>query len=60
LQAIFGSRPISLSDGIVIVAVGLAFLMVVELEKSIATRLESSRAGNRRGTTNDPDSNRLD
>jgi magnesium-transporting ATPase (P-type) len=60
LQAIFGSRPISLSDGIVIVAVGLAFLMVVELEKSIAARLESSRAGNRRGTTNDPDSNRLD
>ncbi|WP_305721056.1 cation-transporting P-type ATPase [Bradyrhizobium sp.] len=43
MQAIFGSRSISLNDGTVIVAVGLAFLMVVELEKGIAARLASSR-----------------
>lgn len=41
LQAIFGSRPISLGDGIVIVAIGLVFLMIVEVEKRIGHLLES-------------------
>ncbi|MDP3242970.1 MAG: cation-transporting P-type ATPase [Reyranella sp.] len=43
LQAIFGSRPISLGDGIVIVAIGFVFLMVVEVEKRIEHLLESGR-----------------
>jgi magnesium-transporting ATPase (P-type) len=43
MQAIFGSRPVSLSDGIIIVAIGLVFLIIVEVEKSIATRLQSKQ-----------------
>jgi magnesium-transporting ATPase (P-type) len=39
LQAIFGSTPISVGDGIVIVAVGIALLVIVEAEKWIAGRL---------------------
>jgi magnesium-transporting ATPase (P-type) len=36
MQAIFGSRPISFGDGLVIVAIGVALLLIVEAEKRIA------------------------
>ena len=49
LQAIFGSRPISLGDGIVIVAIGFVFLMVVEVEKRIEHLLKSGRLAKRAG-----------
>ncbi|MDP3489732.1 MAG: cation-transporting P-type ATPase [Phenylobacterium sp.] len=35
LQSVFGSRPIALGDGLVIVAVGVILLFVVEFEKLI-------------------------
>jgi len=38
LQAIFDSRPVSLPDGLTIVAVGIALLLIVEIEKRIAAR----------------------
>jgi hypothetical protein len=38
MQGIFGSRPVSLSDGIAIVAVGIALLLIVETEKRLAAR----------------------
>jgi magnesium-transporting ATPase (P-type) len=41
MQGIFGSRPVSLSDGIAIVAVGIALLLIVETEKRLAARLAS-------------------
>ncbi|ARP98759.1 cation-transporting P-type ATPase [Pseudorhodoplanes sinuspersici] len=36
MQALFGSSPVSLTDGLAIVAVGVALLMIVETEKRIA------------------------
>lgn len=36
MQAIFGSRPVALPDGMAIVAVGVILLMIVEGEKRIA------------------------
>jgi len=39
LQAVFGSRPLALLDGLAVVAVGVALLLVVELEKRLATWL---------------------
>jgi magnesium-transporting ATPase (P-type) len=36
LQAVFGSRPLALLDGLAVVAVGVALLLVVELEKRLA------------------------
>jgi magnesium-transporting ATPase (P-type) len=38
MQGIFGSRPVSLWDGIAIVAVGIALLLIVETEKRLAAR----------------------
>ncbi|UYN97283.1 MAG: cation-transporting P-type ATPase [Enhydrobacter sp.] len=43
LQMVFGTRPVSLGDGVAIVAVGVALLAVVELEKAIAARLAARR-----------------
>jgi magnesium-transporting ATPase (P-type) len=36
LQAVFGSRPVSLLDGLAIVGVGVALLLIVEVEKRAA------------------------
>ncbi|ABS64299.1 ATPase, P-type (transporting), HAD superfamily, subfamily IC [Parvibaculum lavamentivorans DS-1] len=38
LQGIFGSRPVSLTDGAVIVGAGILLLVVVEIEKRVAAR----------------------
>jgi magnesium-transporting ATPase (P-type) len=43
-QQVFGSRPVSLGDGLVIVAVGVALLITVEMEKRVAVRLGFRRA----------------
>jgi magnesium-transporting ATPase (P-type) len=39
LQAVFGTRPVALPDGLAIVGVGVALLVLVETEKWIAHRL---------------------
>ncbi|MDQ0313598.1 cation-transporting P-type ATPase [Amorphus orientalis] len=39
LQAVFDSRPIGLADGALIIAIGIALLAIVELEKRIAARI---------------------
>ncbi len=44
MQAIFGSRPVSLGDGIVIVGVGALLLVIVEAEKRIVALLSTGRA----------------
>jgi magnesium-transporting ATPase (P-type) len=38
LQAVFDTRPLSLAEGAAVIAVGLALLLVVELEKAVAAR----------------------
>jgi magnesium-transporting ATPase (P-type) len=43
MQAVFGSRPVALGDGLAIVAVGAALLVVVELEKRLAAWLAGRR-----------------
>lgn len=47
-QQVFGSRPLSLGDGMVIVAVGVALLITVEVEKRL-TALLGFRRARRRG-----------
>jgi len=42
MQAVFGSRSVSLADGMAIVAVGIALLIIVEIEKRVAARLGRS------------------
>jgi len=44
MQMIFGSRPISLGDGMAIVAVGVVLLAAAEVEKRIAALLGAGRA----------------
>ncbi|MEX0758000.1 MAG: HAD-IC family P-type ATPase, partial [Tistlia sp.] len=39
LNAVFGSRPVALSDGLVVIALGVVLLAVVELEKRIFAAL---------------------
>lgn len=39
LQAVFGTRPLSLADGAVVIAVGVVMLVLVECEKALAHRL---------------------
>lgn len=39
LQRIFDSRPVAIADGMLIMAVGVALLVIVEIEKWIARRL---------------------
>ncbi len=48
MQAIFGSRPISFGDGLVIVAIGVALLMIVEAEKRVAAWWSERAAGPKR------------
>jgi magnesium-transporting ATPase (P-type) len=43
LQAIFGSRPISLADGLAIIGIGAVMLVIVEVEKGIAHWLAERR-----------------
>lgn len=43
LQWVFGTQPVSLADGMIIVAVGIMFFMLVEAEKQM--RLAFSRSG---------------
>lgn len=45
LQAIFGTAPVPLLDGVLIIAVGAAFFAIVETEKQIRLRVAGVRAG---------------
>lgn len=45
LQAVFGTAPVSLLDGILIIGVGAAFFAIVETEKQIRLRAGHIRAG---------------
>jgi magnesium-transporting ATPase (P-type) len=38
MQAVFASRPVAFGDGLVIVGVGVAMLLLVEIEKAVAFR----------------------
>ncbi len=48
LQAILGTEPVRLADGLLIVATGAAFFALIEIEKQIRLGLRSAR-GNRAG-----------
>lgn len=39
LQRVFGSRPVAAGDGLLIIGVGVALLLVVEIEKRVARRM---------------------
>ncbi len=43
MQVIFGSGPVSLGDGMTIVAIGIGLLVIVELEKRTATLLKKAQ-----------------
>jgi len=43
LQAVFHTRPVAFLDGVAVVAVGVALLLVLELEKRIVARIASGR-----------------
>jgi len=45
LQAIFNTEPVSVTDGLLIVAIGLAVFVILEIEKQL--RLKLSRTGSR-------------
>lgn len=45
MQEIFGTAPVSLFDGVVIIAVGAAFFAIIETEKQIRLRAGQLRAG---------------
>lgn len=45
MQAVFGTAPVSLFDGFLIVAVGVAFFAIVETEKQIRLRVAGVHAG---------------
>lgn len=45
MQKIFGTAPVSIFDGIVIIAVGAAFFAIIETEKQIRLRVGGLRAG---------------
>jgi len=38
MQAVFGSSPVSFTDGLAIIAVGVALLVIVEVEKRLVSR----------------------
>jgi calcium-translocating P-type ATPase len=40
LQTVLGTRPVPLADGLLIVAVGVAFFAIIEIEKQIRLRLK--------------------
>lgn len=39
MQAIFDTRPLSLADGALIVAVGVGLMLLLEVEKAVMRRL---------------------
>jgi len=43
MQAVFHTRPVAFLDGVAVVAVGVALLLVLELEKRIVARLAAAR-----------------
>jgi len=43
LQAVFGTRPVAFLDGLAVVGVGVALLLVVEIEKRIAAATKRLR-----------------
>ncbi|HAC57744.1 MAG TPA: carbonate dehydratase, partial [Rhodobiaceae bacterium] len=43
LQGVFGSAPVAIADGFVIVGIGIALLFIVEIEKRVARRLGFAR-----------------
>jgi magnesium-transporting ATPase (P-type) len=43
MQKIFGTAPIGIVDGMLIVGVGVALLLLVEIEKRIVNRMVSAR-----------------
>jgi len=45
LQAIFGTQAVSLIDGLLVVAIGVAFFALIEIEKQIRLGLSSTRGG---------------
>jgi magnesium-transporting ATPase (P-type) len=44
LQGIFGTRPVGLADGAIILAAGVAFFAILEVEKQLRLRLRAGRA----------------
>ena len=42
-RAVFGTAPIALADGLVIIGIGVALLVVVEIEKRIVNRVFAAR-----------------
>ena len=40
LQAILGAEPVALTDGLLIVGIGVAFFTVIEIEKQIRLGLK--------------------
>ncbi len=44
LQGVFGTRPVALLDGLLIVAVGVALFAIIEVEKQLRLRLRAMRA----------------
>jgi len=49
LQALLGTEPVPLADGLLIVAVGAAFFAVIEIEKQIRLGLRGQTHGGSRG-----------
>jgi magnesium-transporting ATPase (P-type) len=43
MQGVFGTAPIGISDGLLIIGVGVALLLLVEIEKRIVNRMVSAR-----------------
>lgn len=41
MQAVFDTRPVSLVDGAIVIGVGMAFFVVVEIEKQLRLRLSN-------------------
>jgi hypothetical protein len=44
MQRVFGTAPIALRDGLVVLGVGVATLLVVEVEKRIGGAIAAARA----------------
>ncbi|MEQ8355727.1 MAG: cation-transporting P-type ATPase [Kiloniellaceae bacterium] len=42
MQTVFDSRPLSILDGIAILGAGIAMILIVEIEKQVAARIQSS------------------
>ncbi|MBX3497856.1 MAG: cation-transporting P-type ATPase [Alphaproteobacteria bacterium] len=47
MQTVFGSGPVSVADGVIIVAVGVALLLIVEAEKRVAVAIAAFRVTER-------------